>query len=426
MGKIYKHNWIKYGLLLVFGIFLGWVFFHNPEGKITSENHQHEDPQGTIWTCSMHPQIRMEQPGKCPVCGMDLIPLVQTGTSKPLDPDAIHFTREAIALANVLTTTVSRQKPAREVRLYGKVQADERRFQSQVSQLPGRIEKLFVNFTGEQVSLGQKLAEIYSPDLVTAQQELIETAKTRHLQPELYEASKEKLRQWKLTDDQIELIENSGAIIKNFEVLSNTSGTVTARKVSTGDFVSQGTVLFDIADLSNVWVVFDAYETDLPFINQGERVKFTLQAVPGTDFSGNIVFIDPVLDPVTRIARVRVEAANVGGKLKPEMFATGVVLSSLREYRNNIVIPKSAVLWTGKRSIVYVKDPGTAEPVFKLREIGLGPVLGDSYVVTDGLAEGEEIVTHGTFSVDAAAQLGGKPSMMNPEGGKTNTMPGMD
>jgi Cu(I)/Ag(I) efflux system membrane fusion protein len=163
----------------------------------------------------------MEQPGKCPICGMDLIPLVQTGTSQPLDPDAIHFTREAIALANVLTTTVSRQKPVSEVRLYGKVQADERRFQSQVSQLPGRIEKLFVNFTGEQVRKGQKLAEIYSPDLVTAQQELIETAKTRQLQPELYEASKEKLRQWKLTDDQIELIENSGTIIKYFEVLSN-------------------------------------------------------------------------------------------------------------------------------------------------------------------------------------------------------------
>jgi len=123
---------------------------------------------------------------------------------------------------------------------------------------------------------------------------------------------------------------------------------------------------------------------------------------------------------------VRVEASNVGGKLKPEMFATGIVLSNLKEYRNNIVIPKSAVLWTGKRSIVYVKDPGNDEPVFKLREIGLGPMLGDSYVVTDGLAEGEEIVTHGTFSVDAAAQLEGKPSMMNAEGGKTGTIPGMD
>jgi len=426
MKKIFKYNWIKYGLLLVFGIFLGWIFFHNSGADTHHESHQHSDEQGSAWTCSMHPQIRMDQPGKCPICAMDLIPLVQSGTSQTLDPDAIRLTKEAIALADVLTTKVSRQKPVREVRLYGRVQADERRFQSQVSQLPGRIEKLFVNFTGEQVSLGQKLAEIYSPDLVTAQQELIETAKTRQLQPELYEASKEKLRQWKLTDDQIELVENSGTIIKNFEVLSNTSGTVTARKVSTGDYVSQGTVLFDIADLSSVWVLFDAYETDLPFINLGERVKFSLQAVPGSDFSGNIVFIDPVLDPVTRVARVRVETANTGGKLKPEMFATGIVSSNLKEYRNNIVIPKSAVLWTGKRSIVYVKNPGKEEPVFKLREIGLGPMLGDSYVVTDGLAEGEEIVTRGTFSVDAAAQLEGKTSMMNYEGGKTNMMTGMD
>ena len=426
MKKIFNYNWINYGLLLVFGIFLGWIFFHNSGADTHHESHQHSDEQGSAWTCSMHPQIRMDQPGKCPICAMDLIPLVQSGTSQTLDPDAIRLTKEAIALADVLTTKVSRQKPVREVRLYGRVQADERRFQSQVSQLPGRIEKLFVNFTGEQVSLGQKLAEIYSPDLVTAQQELIETAKTRQLQPELYEASKEKLRQWKLTDDQIELVENSGTIIKNFEVLSNTSGTVTARKVSTGDYVSQGTVLFDIADLSSVWVLFDAYETDLPFINLGERVKFSLQAVPGSDFSGNIVFIDPVLDPVTRVARVRVETANTGGKLKPEMFATGIVSSNLKEYRNNIVIPKSAVLWTGKRSIVYVKNPGKEEPVFKLREIGLGPMLGDSYVVTDGLAEGEEIVTRGTFSVDAAAQLEGKTSMMNYEGGKTNMMTGMD
>jgi Cu(I)/Ag(I) efflux system membrane fusion protein len=419
MDKIFIHNWIKYGLMLVFGILLGWIFFHGSGYKISNDNHQHEDAQGTIWTCSMHPQIRMEQQGKCPICGMDLIPLVQTGTSQPLDPDAIHLTKEAFALANVLTTKVSRQKPVREVRLYGKVQADERRFQSQVSQLPGRIEKLFVNFTGEQVSLGQKLAEIYSPDLMTAQQELIETAKTSQLQPELYEASKEKLRQWKLTDNQIESIENSG-IINNFEVLSNTSGTVTSRKVSTGDYVSQGTVLFDIADLSNVWVLFDAYETDLPFINQGEKVRFTLQAVPGTDFSGNIVFIDPLIDPVTRVAKVRVEIANSGGQLKPEMFATGIFFSNLKEYQNSIVIPKSAVLWTGKRSIVYVKDPDAEEPVFKFREIGLGPMLGDSYVVTDGLAEGEEIVTQGTFSVDAAAQLEGKTSMMNLEDSKAN------
>ena len=422
--KIFSHKWINNGLLLVLGIFLGWIFFHSSGRKNEIHNHQSEMTQGTIWTCAMHPQIKMPQPGKCPICGMDLIPLVKSGSSQ-ISPGAIHLTKEAAELANVLTTKVSKQNPVKEVRLYGKVQVDERLFQSQVAHVPGRIEKLFVNFTGETVRKGQKLAEIYSPELVTAQQELLETVKTKQIQPELYEASKEKLRQWKLTDEQIGSIESSGTIIKNFEVLSNTAGTVISRKISSGDYVSEGTVLFDIADLSHVWVLFDAYETDLSFISQGQNVKFSMQAIPGTDFSGNIVFIDPVIDPVTRVAKVRVEASNLNGKLKPEMFATGVVTSNLKEHRNNIVIPKSSVLWTGKRSIVYVKEPGSDEPVFNLREIELGPMLGDSYVVTDGLSEGEEIVTSGTFSIDAAAQLEGKPSMMNPRGEKSTAMPEM-
>jgi len=189
---------------------------------------------------------------------------------------------------------------------------------------------------------------------------------------------------------------------------------VTARRVNTGDHVSQGTVLFDIADLSKVWIMFDAYESDLQFLHTGEKLSFTLQALPGSDFSGNIIFIDPVIDPVTRVAKVRVETGNKSGMLKPEMFATGIVSSTLAEYSYNVVVPKSAVLWTGKRSIVYVKQQGTDEPIFKLREVELGPMLGESYVITDGLTEGEEIVTSGTFNIDAAAQLGGKPSMMNP------------
>ena len=371
----------------------------------------------------MHPQIRMDHPGKCPICGMELIPLVKSSTTS-IDPSAIHLSKEAAELANVLTSVVTRQKPVKEVRLYGKVQADEKLLQSQVAHVPGRIDKLNVNFTGETVVRGQVLAEIYSPELITAQQELLETAKTKLAQPELYEASKEKLRQWKVTDDQIAKVENSGVVRNEFEVVSNTSGTVIARLVSVGDHVAEGTELYKIADLSKVWVMFDAYESDLPFLNKGEKISFSLQALPGKDFSGNIIFIDPVIDPVTRVAKVRVETSNESGKLKPEMFATGIVSTTLNEYRNNMVIPKSAVLWTGKRSIVYVKQPGD-EPIFKLREIGLGPMLGDSYVVTDGLAEGEEIVTNGTFSVDASAQLEGKPSMMNPRGGKTSSMPGM-
>ena len=422
--KIFPDKYVRYILILILGTFIGWLVFH-PSQK-TQEKHDHstEVAQGTIWTCSMHPQIRMEQPGKCPICGMELIPLVKSSTTS-VDPSAIHLSKEAAQLANVLTSVVKKQKPVKVVRLYGKVQADERLFQSQTAHVPGRIERLSVNFTGETVVKGQVLAEIYSPELITAQQELLETVKTKQLQPELYEASKEKLHQWKLTDDQISKIESSGVVQNNFEVVSNTAGTVTARRVNTGDHVSEGTVLFDIADLSKVWIMFDAYESDLQFLHKGEKLSFTLQALPGIDFSGNIIFIDPVIDPVTRVAKVRVETGNQSGKLKPEMFATGIVSTTLNEYRDNMVIPKTAVLWTGKRSIVYVKQPGTDEPIFKIREIELGPMLGESYVITDGLTEGEEIVTSGTFSVDAAAQLEGKPSMMNPGGGITSSIPGI-
>ena len=411
-------------ITLIAGIILGWVFFHSPAVKEEKHDHAAGTTNETIWTCAMHPQIRMHEPGKCPICAMELIPLVQGGVT--VDPDNIHMTREAAQLANVLTSIVSKQNPVKELRLYGKVQADERLLQSQVSYLPGRIEKLFVNFTGEVVCRGQTLATIYSPDLVTAQQELLETAATKQLQPALYEASKEKLHQWKLTDSQIAGIESSGKVKSNFEVFANTSGIVSARRVNNGDYVSPGAVLFDVADLSHVWIMFDAYESDLPYLSKGQKVNFTIQAIPGVGYSGNITFIDPVLDPVTRVAKVRVELGNQGGKLKPEMFATGIVQANLDEFKDKLVIPRSAVLWTGKRSVVYVKQTGTDEPVFKIREIELGTMLGSSYVVMSGLNAGEEIVTQGAFSVDASAQLEGKPSMMNPSGGKVSSMPGMD
>jgi Cu(I)/Ag(I) efflux system membrane fusion protein len=406
------------------GVFLGWLFFHTP--------HRHKDGQGqiiqssktTIWTCAMHPQIRMPGPGKCPICGMELIPLVQN--SAPVDSESVHLSNEAAQLANVETSKVTRQNPVKEIRLYGKVQADERLLQSQVAHIPGRIEKLLVNFNGERVIKGQTLALIYSPELVTAQQELLEAAKTKQSQPDIYEAAKEKLRQWKLTEEQINAIENSGNVKNLLEAVSSTNGIVTAIKVKNGDHVAEGTILYDVADLSKLWVMFDAYENDLEFLNKGDKLNFTLQALPGINFSRNITFIDPVIDPVTRVAKVRVEVNNENGRLKPEMFATGIVSANLSGYQNDVVIPLSAVLWTGKRSIVYVRQPGT-EPVFKLRNIELGPMLGDNYLVVGGLMEGEEIATKGAFSIDAVAQLEGKPSMMNPAGSKVSTgMEGMN
>lgn len=392
---------------------MGWLFFHSPRKTAEKQPVTEQAVKATVWTCSMHPQIRMDKPGKCPICGMDLIPLSQAG-SPDIDQDAVRLTKEAALLASVQTSVVSRQKPVKEVRLYGKVQVDERSVQSQVSQMPGRIEKLMVNFTGETIKKGQPLAVIYSTELITAQQELLEASKTRQSQPDIYEAVKSKLRQWKLTDSQIADIENSGKVKDNFEILSNTNGVIIDRRVNNGDQVDKGTVLFDVADLSHVWVMFDAYESDLPLIKTNDMISFTIEALPGVNFTDKIVFIDPVIDPVTRVAKVRVEINNQSGRLKPEMFATGIVKSNLDQYRDKLVIPQSAVLWTGTRSIVYVRLPDIEEPVFKMREIELGPWLGNSYVVVNGLNEGEEIVTNGTFSVDASAQLAGKPSMMNP------------
>jgi membrane fusion protein, copper/silver efflux system len=397
----------KYAFIAALGFFFSWVIFHHSEKEVKAPT---EEAKSEIWTCSMHPQIQRSAPGKCPICGMDLIPLVQN--TAPDDSAAVHLTADAAELANIQTSVVSRQKPVKDVRLYGKVQADERLIQSQVAQIPGRIEKLLVNFTGEAVHRGQALALIYSPELITAQQELLEAAKSKEAQPEIYEAAKERLLQWKLTGNQIKAIEHSGKVQSSIAVASTTNGIVTARRVNTGDYVGQGSVLYEITDLSRVWVLFDAYETDLPFLNKGNQISFTIQALPETKFSEKIAFIDPVLDPLTRVAKVRVEISNPSGKLKPEMYATGIVASSLDTFRDQLVIPRSAVLWTGKRSIVYVKQPNSTEPIFKIREIELGPALGNSYVVTSGLDEGEEIVTQGAFSVDAAAQLEGKPSMM--------------
>lgn len=411
MKKIFANKNLRYALFALGGLFLGWLFFHSPSHDHAAPGISKTEKKKTIWTCSMHPHIRMEQPGKCPICGMDLIPLNDNST--PVDADAVQLTDDAARLADVETSVVSRQKPVKEVRLYGKVQPDERLQQSQVAHIAGRIERLMVNYTGESIRKGQTLAQVYSPELITAQQELLEAAKSKQSQPEIYLAARERLHQWKLTDGQISAIERSGRIKESVAIVANSSGIVTAKRVNNGDYISQGGVLYDVANLSHVWVLFDAYESDLPFLRKGDKIDFTIQALPENRISGRITFIDPVIDPNTRVAKIRVEVPNPGGRLKPEMFATGMVSANLDRYQDKLVIPASAVLWTGKRSVVFVKQKNSAQPTFKAHDIEIGPRLGNSYIVVSGLEEGEEIVTQGTFNVDAAAQLDGKPSMMN-------------
>lgn len=425
--EIFNNKYIKYILILIAGLLLGWLIFSGGNSVQTHQDvqadalHNHgDDPE--VWTCSMHPQIRMEKPGLCPICAMDLIPLQTTGSGDAsIDPDAIQLSAEAVALANIQTTLVSKQNPVKDIQLYGTIQVDERLSHSQTAHVSGRIETLFVNFTGESVRKGQKIATIYSPELLGAQQELIEAAKMQDVQPLLLQAVREKLRLWKLTDDQIARIEQSGEVSPLIDVVANTNGIVISKNINQGDYVNTGTILFNVANLSQVWAVFDAYESDLPFLKVGDKVEYSLQAIPGKTFNGKVAFINPILDPSTRTAKVRVETANPGMQLKPEMYANAVINAPLKQYNNEVVIPKSAILWTGKRSIVYVKQPDTETPAYMLREIDLGPSLGDSYVVMSGLEDGDEIVTNGAFVIDASAQLAGKKSMMNDQAGRAVT-----
>ena len=439
ISDILRKKQVLYPLIALAGFVLGWLLFSpssSPEsaGGTHAEAHNH-DMHGTfhdlvqdesgVWTCSMHPQIRQDKPGKCPICGMDLIPLkknVISGGDAVSDPDAIRLSDEAMALADVQTTRVSRSNPVKQVRLYGKIIPDERSLQSQTAYVGGRIERLDIEFTGETVRAGQTLATLYSPELFTAQQELLEAVRMQ--QPALVQAAREKLRLWNLTDAQIDAIQYSGQASPMVEIKSNTNGIVIAKRVNRGDYVSQGSILFDIANLSRVWAMFDAFEVDLPFLAKGDRVEFTLSAFPGKTYSGRISFIDPILNATTRTARVRVDVANPTLEMKPEMYATAQVAAPLKGYKDRIVVPQTAVLWTGKRAVVYVRLPDTDTPTFRMREVTLGPALGGAYVVLDGLSDGEEIVTNGVFSIDASAQLEGKRSMMNEDTPGTAPMTG--
>lgn len=406
MGKLNKYNIVGYLLFFIAGLSLGWFLFHKP-GELTAQDDsmEQEDSKSTVWTCSMHPEIRESEPGKCPKCSTPLIPLdIQEIQDGQIDTNGVCFTNESLELADVLTSVVTRTNPVKEIRLYGKVQLNEYFKQNQTANIAGRIENLMVNSTGESVRKGQILALIYSPEYVAAQQALLSAAQKKGSNPAAYNAAKNKLYKWKLTDAQIDAIVKLDRIKNNIEVISTVSGIVSSRLVNNGDYVDQGEVLYKIADLSKLWVMFDAYESDLPFLSKGDQISFSFKSLPGNNFTAKVSYIDPVINSETRASKVRVEIDNPLGKIKPEMFAIGLVQANLSEYRDKLVIPELAVLWTGKHSMVYVKQPQKDAVIFKLREVKLGPMLGNSYVVISGLSEGEEIVSQGAFNVDAVAK----------------------
>lgn len=451
-------------LILLTGIAAGLYFSPQASETELPATAVAESAAPTIWTCSMHPQIQAPEPGDCPICGMDLIPLMNDSGADD-GPRTMSMSESSRALADIQTTLVLQDYPEAQVRLVGKLDYDETLEKSLTARFAARIDELFVNFTGIRVKAGEHLAKVYSPDLLSAQRELL-TSYRANPESSITRAAKEKLRLWDLLPEQIDAIIESGEAKDHFVLKAPIGGVVVMKNVKEGDYVKTGAVLFRIVDLSELWAYLDAYESDLAWLRFGQDVAFSVAAIPGESFHGKIAFIDPEVNRKTRTVPIRVNVPNPDGLLKPGMFVRAVVASRLAEngkvyapefagkwispmhpeiikdapgqcdvcgmdlvpaeelgYVDNeagtapLIIPTSAVLRTGKRAVVYVEKTDAERPTFEGREIVLGPRAGEYFIVTAGLDAGEHVVTHGAFKIDSALQIQAKPSMMNPQGG---------
>lgn len=398
-------------LALVLGLVLGYWFFSPAEEAGSHEGHGHSS-QAEVWTCSMHPQIRQPEPGACPICGMDLIPADNAGGEEA--PGTFTMTASAVALAQIQTTTVGTAAAERgATSLSGQVVIDQNREYRQVLHVGGRIEQMLVREVGQEVAAGQRIATLYSPALVTAQEELLSIAGREPVDSVLLRAAKEKLRRWKVSERQLAALLQSGKVQTQWPLYADFGGVVTALSAEPGQYLPAGGLLYRLANLKSVWAELEAYQQDLAAIDKGQEVLVTVPAYSrAKEFSTQVSFIDPQMDPRTGLSKVRVELPNASGLLKPGMQVTARLFAP-GDKDAQLLIPATAVMWTGRRSIVY-RQVSIEPPAFELVEVMLDDALGEYYPVVSGLNAGDAIVTEGTFTVDAAAQLNGKYSMMNP------------
>ncbi|MHC4541850.1 MAG: efflux RND transporter periplasmic adaptor subunit [Planctomycetota bacterium] len=446
-----------------------------PAGPVAEQDQAPEPStdQQQWWTCSMHPQFRQPKPGKCPICFMDFIPVSSSGAD--LGERQISFSPAALKLMEIATTPVERKFVTAERRMVGKIDYDETRVKNIAAWVPGRIDRLYVDFTGTTVNKG--MVYLYSPELLEDQQALLAALESsRNIKPDSsdfaqrlkvgnVEAVRKRLALRGLTDEQIDAIEQTGKPVDHITIYSPIGGVVIHKNATEGMYVNTGTPIYTVADLSQLWVMLDAYESDLPWIRYGQKVEFTTEAHPGELFEGTINFRDPILNEQTRTVKLRVNVDNTDGKLKPGMFVRAVVRSQVARGGNvmapemagkwicpmhpavvkaevgdcdvcgmdlvtteslgyvvdtpreaPLVIPASAPLITGTRAVVYVQVPDQEKPTFEGRQVTLGPRAGEYYLVKEGLTEGEIVVTKGNFKIDSALQIEAKPSMMSPAG----------
>ena len=401
-------------LVLIIGIFIGASLFSS-ESQNKEHNHGQlqESADTSAYTCSMHPQIRKDEPGNCPICGMDLIPA--SSMEESVDPDAIKMSKTARQLAGVETLVVGNQTLNSGLEFSGRLAINQDKTQSVTANVKSRIEKLYVNEDGEKVNKGQVIAELYAPDIQVLKEEL-DLAKRQENQ-QLLKSIKRKIKNYELSINDIESIKNGSLKLK-----SPSTGVVTNLQVKQGDHLKADQNLMRITDLSTLWAIVDVYESDLEKIEIGDELKIKMSNYKST--SGKVTFISPILDDKSRSAKARVVIDNSDFELKPGVFinATLSVENKNAIPPKSLMIPKSAVLWTGKRSVIYQQLENENGVFFKMKEVEISRSSSDLVEVVSGLQLGDEIVKHGAFSIDAEAQLSGKPSMMNQDDSISNTV----
>jgi membrane fusion protein, copper/silver efflux system len=468
-----KYSGILIGIII--GLAIAVLFLPSPSDQHSMSNvEESADETPTLWTCSMHPNVQQPEPGDCPICGMDLIPLISSGDDG--ESRQLKMSPAAMKLAEIQTIAVRREFVEHQLRLTGKVTYDETRLKYITAWFPGRLDRLFVDYTGTPVKQGDHLVEMYSPAIATDQEALLQAlqasktlsnssvSQVQTSRNEMLNHARERLHLLGLTAQQIQDIEQRGAPSDRITFYSPINGVVIHKNTLQGDYVQTGTRIYTIADLSQVWIKMDAYESDLQWIHYGQQVDCTTVSYPGEVFQGRISFIDPFLNEPTRTIKVRVNIDNKNGKLKPGMFVNAIVRARVNadgEFLDQqlagkwispmhpeiikdhpgtcdicgmplvtaeslgyvdadkniappLIIPDTAPLITGKRAVVYVKLPDTEKPTFEGREIVLGPRLKGHYIVKSGLKEGDQVVVKGNFKIDSALQIIAKPSMMSP------------
>jgi len=384
-----------------------------------------EDGEIEYWTCTMHPSVRMKEPGTCPICAMDLVPVLKrspsalangsTNSAQQLAGDKSTFTVDPRRqqLINVQTTEVEVRSLEKVIRTVATLEVDETRIAYVHPKISGWIQKVFVDFTLQHVNEGDPLFSIYSPELVLTQEEYLLALKTaenladspfEHVSSgarSLFEATRRRLELFDITDQQIEQLEKSGQVQKHSIVYSPASGYVVEKNAFPNMHITPETKIYIIADYTNIWAYVEIYENEISYVREGQRVAMSTVAYPGEVFRGDITYVYPHLNEVTRTMRVRLEFPNPDLKLKPGMYSNIEIQVPLGA---TLAVPESAVLRTGKRDLVFV-DLGSG--TMQLRQVQIGAQAGGYYEILKGLQTGERVVSAANFLIDAESKVQG-------------------